>query len=128
AVPYWQKAGQQAVQRSAHVEAISHLMKELELLTSLPDTPERVQQELTLQVTLGTPLMATKGFSAPEVERVYARALELCRRIGETPQLFRVLFGLQLFYIVRGKHTTAHELAEQLLTLAQRLQDQTLLL
>ena len=128
AIPYWQGAGKRAVQRSANAEAITHLTKGLELLKTLPDTPERVQQELTSQITLGTPLMATKGFSAPEVERAYARALELCRRVGETPQLFRVLFGLHLFYIVRGKHATAHELAEQLLTLAQRLQDQTLLL
>src|SRR5262249_51231422 len=47
AIPYWQQAGQQAVQRSAHVEAIAHFTKGLELLKALPDTPERVQQELT---------------------------------------------------------------------------------
>ena len=86
AVPYWQEAGQKANQRSAHVEAISHLTKGLELLTSLPDTPERTQRELILQIALGTPLIVTKSQAAPEVERVYARARELCQQLGETPQ------------------------------------------
>ncbi len=45
--------GQRAMQRSANVEAIGHLTTGLELLTTLPDTPERAQQELTLQTTLG---------------------------------------------------------------------------
>jgi predicted ATPase len=48
AILYWQKAGQRASQRSAHVEAIAHLSKALDLLKTLPDTPERTQQELTL--------------------------------------------------------------------------------
>src|SRR5262249_2035299 len=75
AIPYWQRAGQKAFQRSANVEAISHLTKGLELLQTLPDTPERLQQELTLQITLGPPLQYTKGWGAPEVEQTYERAL-----------------------------------------------------
>jgi predicted ATPase len=66
AIPYWQKAGQRASQHSAHAEAISHLTTALELLKPLPNTLERSQQELTLQIALGVPLMATKGFAAPE--------------------------------------------------------------
>src|SRR5262249_33745165 len=53
ALPYWQRAGQKAAEHSANVEAISHLTKGLELLKTLPDTPERTQQELVLQTTLG---------------------------------------------------------------------------
>jgi predicted ATPase len=53
AVPYWQRAGQRAIERSANVEAIAHLRRGIALLTTLPDTPERVQAELTLQTTLG---------------------------------------------------------------------------
>ena len=66
------------------------------------------------------PLMATKGFAAPEVEQAYTRARELCQQVGETPQLFPVLFGLWAFYLGRGELQTARELAEQLLSLAQR--------
>ncbi len=57
------------MQRSANAEAVSHLTTALELLKTLPETPERTQQELTLQIALGAPLMATKGFAAPEVEK-----------------------------------------------------------
>jgi predicted ATPase len=128
AIPYWQQAGQRAIQRSANTEAISHLSKGLELLKSLPDTPERIQHELMLQITLGAPLMMTKGYADPEVERAYSRARTLCELIGETPQLFPVLFGLWLFDSVRAEHKTAHELAEQLLNLAQSTQASALLL
>ncbi len=67
AIPYWQRAGERAAQRSANVEAIAHLTKGLELLKTLPDTPERAQQELTLQIALGGPLVVTKGQASPEV-------------------------------------------------------------
>jgi predicted ATPase len=123
AIPYWQQAGQRAIERSANVEAISHLSKGLELLATLPDTAEHTQQELTLQTALGGSLITIKGFAAPEVERVCTRARALCRQVGETPQLFPVLWGLWLFYEVRGELQTARELAEQLLGLAQRQQD-----
>jgi predicted ATPase len=64
ALPYWQKAGERASQRSANTEAISHLTKGLELLKTLPDTPERAQQELLLQTSLGAVLMAAKGLQS----------------------------------------------------------------
>jgi len=128
AISYWQQAGQKAIQRSANLEAISHLTKALELLKTLPDTPERTQQELTLRISLGSPLIVVKGTGAPEVKSTYARALELCRQLGETPQLFPVLWGLRAAYISQGEYQTARELAEQGLGLAQRVQDATFLL
>ncbi len=120
AIVFWQRAGLRTVQHSANVEAINHLTKGLELLRTLPDTPERAQQELLLQTTLGPALMATKGYAAPEVEKAYARARELCQQAGEAPELFRVLAGLWAFYFTRGELQTAREVAGQLLTLAER--------
>jgi predicted ATPase len=120
AVGYWQRAGQQARQRSANPEAVQHLTRGLELLTMLPETPARAQQELDLQIALGPVLMATKGHAAPEVEQTYARAQALCAQIGETPQLFPTLRGLCRFYRNRGVLPTARELGEQLYRLAQR--------
>jgi predicted ATPase len=122
AIPYWERAGQRASQRSAHVEAIRHLTKGLELLKTLPDTPERVREELTLQMALSVPLMVTKGYAAPEVEQAFTRARELYRQVGETPQLFSMLLGLSSFYMVRAEMKTARELAEQCLRLAQSMQ------
>jgi DNA-binding winged helix-turn-helix (wHTH) protein/predicted ATPase len=128
AVQYLRLAGENATRRSAYQEAISLLTKGVELLRILPDTPERTKQELSLQIALGRSLALTRGYAASEVEQVYARALELCKQIGETPQLFRVLRGLWSFYETRAEHQTARELAEQCLVLARRAQDPLLLL
>ncbi len=128
AVDYLQLAGQQAVRRSTNAEAVSYLTTALELLKTLPDTSERKQQELTLQITLAVPLGATKGQGEPEVERVYTRARELCQQVGETPQLFTALNGLYRFYLLRAELRTTRELAEQIMSLARNTQDPALLL
>jgi predicted ATPase len=120
AVPYWQRAGQRALQRSANPEAVQHLTTGLALLATLSETPARTQQELDLQLALGPALIATKGYAAPEVEQTYARARALCQQVGETPQLFQTLLGLCRFYQTSGALQTARELAEQLVRLAQR--------
>jgi DNA-binding winged helix-turn-helix (wHTH) protein/predicted ATPase len=127
AVQYLEQAAQNALQRSAHRETIQHLTKALELLKTLPDTPERAQQELTLQIALGAPLIATKNYSASEVGQAYGRARELCQQLGDLPQLFPTLYGLTAFAVVRGELRTAHELSEQLLRLAHNTSDSTLL-
>src|SRR5262249_34897878 len=91
ATPYWQKPGERASLRSAYVEAVAHLTKGLDLLQSLPDTPERGQQELTLLLALNGALTPVKGYTAPEVEKTVLRARELSRQLEKTPQLFGVL-------------------------------------
>jgi predicted ATPase/DNA-binding winged helix-turn-helix (wHTH) protein len=128
ALRYLQYAADNALRRSAHADAITHVTRALALLAGLPETPERTQRELVLQTTLGPALMATRGYAAPEVEYAYARARELCRQVGETPQLFQALWGLWYFYLVRAELQTARELGEQLLHVAQRVQAPELLL
>src|SRR4029453_4300585 len=123
AIPYWQRGGERAVGRSANQEAIGHLTKGLALLTQLPEGPQRVQYELGLQLALGPPLMATRGYAAQDVEKVFGRAHELCRQIGETPQLFNAVRGLRQFYQIRGDTQRAYELGGQLLRLAEQVQD-----
>ena len=85
--------------------------------------PGHVERELNLQIALGVPLVLARGHGAPEVERTYARAQELSQQIGDLPQRFQVLLGLRRFYIHRGDLQAARELGEQLLTLAQGMQD-----
>ena len=126
AIPYWQRAGRRALQRSAHQEAVQHLSHGLVLLQTLLDTPELQQQELDFQIALGAAVSATKGWAAPEVEQAYNRARELCQQGVDTPQLSQVLWGLWFFYHMRGEFRIALEQAEALLTLAQRQQDPAL--
>ena len=126
AIPYWQRAGQQASERSAHVEAVSHCTTGIALLKTLPETPARTQQSLTLYIALGAALLMTKGQSAPEVEQAYTQARALCQQVGETPALVPVLYGLWRFYVLRPQLHTACELAETLLHLAHRTDDPAL--
>src|SRR5262249_47769969 len=118
AVKYLHLAGEQAVRRSANAEAINQFTTALGLLKTLPDTAERAQQELTLQIALGAPLIATKGYGAPEVEQAYIRARDLCQQMGNSLQLWSVLWGLLLVCISRAEYATSRDLAERLLDLA----------
>jgi predicted ATPase len=128
AIPYWQRAGERAIQRSANVEAVQHLSMALSLLATLPETSARAQQELDVQIALGPALMAARGWAAPDVEQTYAKARALCTQLGETSQLFPTLWGLWRFYQSRGVLPTAQDLGEQLMRLAERTADPTRLL
>ena len=120
AIPYWQQAGQRALERSANLEAVSHCTTGIELLKTLPETPARTQQSLTLYIALGTALLMTKGQAAPEVEQAYTQARALCQQVGDTPELVPVLLGLWRYYLARSQFHTARELGETLLRLAQQ--------
>ncbi|WP_455286538.1 AAA family ATPase [Cupriavidus necator] len=120
AIEYLHLAAQQALERSAQLEAIRHLSTALELLKSTPDSPERAREELILLLTLGPAWMAARGQASAEVESTYKRALVLCEQGGETPELFSAQLGLWSFYQIHGQYGTALNVAERLLKLAQR--------
>jgi predicted ATPase len=126
AVHYWQRAGEQASDRSAYLEAVSHFTTGIELLQTLPEMPERLQQALTLHTALGAALQLPKGCASPEVEHAYTQAYTLCQQVGETSQLVPVLFGLWRFYHSRAQFHTARELGETLLRLVQCADDPAL--
>lgn len=128
AVKYHLMAAENAARRFANYEAAALARKGLELLKLLPETEERITQEVSLRLILGASLMAIKGSAAPEVEEVYLAARELCERQGASPQLFKVLYSLRLFYMYRGQMQMAHEIAERLAREAANLQDPTLVI
>ena len=104
----------------------AHLTKGLELLKTLPDTPERAQQELTLQVALGAPLMPPRAMQ-PRKWKEPTPGPESLSAGGRDSSALPGLWGLCGFYFVRGELQTARELAEELLRLAQSVQDPALL-
>jgi hypothetical protein len=118
ALRYRRVAGDTAVRRHAYEEAIDHYTHGLRQLDHLMPGRERDNEELHTRVALGVPLINAKGFGAPDVEESYTRALHLCRRVGETPQLFPVLEGLHTFYTIRGELPPAYDLAQQMLRIA----------
>src|SRR5262249_5932272 len=109
-------------------EAAEHATRGLELLKAQPESQERTQQELMLQVMLGSALTAFKGHAAREVEQAYARARELYDRVDETPRLFPVMRALGWFYLVRGPSDSAREMGERLATMAEASGDAAMLL
>ena len=123
AVRYLGQAAQNALRRSAGREAADLLTRALEQLQTLPETPERAQQELSLQASLGAALLMSRGYTAPEVKHAYDRAHALSGQAGESPQLFPALFGLFRFELLRGELRTARSIAAQSLRLAQAQPD-----
>src|SRR5207237_4864624 len=99
----------------------------LVLLETLPEIPQRLQREVDMHITLGASLLATKGYAAAEVRETYTYARQLCQHLEDPSQLFPVLRGLHMYYHVRAELQTAHTLGEQLLTLAQQVQDTAML-
>jgi predicted ATPase/class 3 adenylate cyclase len=121
AIGYWLKAGQQAAELSANTEAIGHLRKGLEVLKSVPESRRRDELELELQTTVGLPLMATKGYAAPETGAAHARAQELCERLsGSEQQHIRILYGQWAYHAAGAEWSKGHQLAEQFLAHARR--------
>jgi predicted ATPase len=128
AADHYRLAAENAARIFAHHEALALARRGLALLQTLPDTPERARRELPLQMTLGVQLQVSQGFAAPEAERTYGRARTLCEQVQDTLSLFRVLWGLWMYNEVRGDPGKSWELAEHLVTLAQRAHDPAQLL
>ncbi len=120
AVDYWIKAGKRAYERSANLEAVAHFHKGLEVLNKLTDSRWRREQELALQINLGTALIVTAGPGSPEVEQTYARALELCAQLPESPLHFAAYWG---WWRISGDFQTFRQRADKLLGLAESLRD-----
>lgn len=74
AAQYWRQAGERALGRFAHVEAISDFRRALIAMESLPEDGEWLAFELETQTLLGPSLMFVLGQGAPDVQHTYARA------------------------------------------------------
>jgi predicted ATPase len=127
AITYLYQAGEKAKHRSANEAAIAHFTKGMQLLKKSTHTSERDRQALAFHIAMGVPLVLTRGHADPEVEAAYIEARELCERVGDDPEYFQILHGLRRFYLHRGELEKAHDIGEQLLTLAEHMQDPALL-
>jgi hypothetical protein len=128
AIGYWQAAGKRATGRAGMVEAVAYFDKALALLRTLPETPERDQQELMLLIGRGLPLTAIRSYAAADVGDNYRSAHALCKRMGASPKIFAVLQGLYRFYLVSAELHTVLDTTTQLLDIAEKSGDQNLLM
>lgn len=125
ALRYYEQAALVAQQFYAHEDAVASLTKALALLPQLPLTPERLRQELRLQLDLGHSLGTLKGFAAPEIRELYGRANALAAQVGDDEQRQMVISGLFSFHIWRLELQSARALAEQGIPLAERISDRS---
>jgi len=128
AIQYWFESGQRALAQSANVEAIANFRKALQLLNALPETPERAKQEIDIQLALGIPLIAVKGYTAAETREAFSRARTLCLRLGNIPEYFQALFGLWGNRWMGGRNDEALPMAEEFLSRSRASSDPVLLM
>ena len=118
AIRYWTAAGRRSVTRSANLEAIVQARAGLELVAQLPESSTRDIMEAPLQAILGSALLASRGYTAPEVRDVFTRARELCEHIDDNEHLFQVMVGLWMYYEVSALYADARDIAAQLVRIA----------
>ena len=123
AVQYHRHAADTARQRCAYREAIEHLTVSLELLKTVPDSPERIQDEISLCCALGIALTATEGYASVAVERMFNRAHVLWQQAESIAPPFPILHGLWGFANVRAELPTAITFGQQLSKVASSTQD-----
>jgi class 3 adenylate cyclase/predicted ATPase len=126
AIRWWRKSGRRALANSANVEAISHFRNALRLLSFLPDTSERTKEEVEIQLALGIPLIAVRGYAADETREAFARALALCLKLGNPPEYFQALFGLWGHSWMGGKNDQALAMANEFMARSQASADSDL--
>lgn len=122
------QAARNAARRFAYHEAVQLARRGLDAVAHLPDSRSRARQELMLLTALGSALVTAKTYAAPEVQQVYARARLLCEQVGETPDIFPIMWGLVRFYLVGSPVTTARTLAEEMVAAARRAGDPDVLI
>ena len=118
------RAGKRVVmQRSAFVEASALLSHGIGLAARCSGAQWAAHREVELRVLLGGALWAARGFSDPGFEANGLRARELCRRLGNPPVTFSVVFGLWILNVMRGtKPALVEEFMHELLALAEKYQ------
>ncbi|HEU5274652.1 MAG TPA: adenylate/guanylate cyclase domain-containing protein [Xanthobacteraceae bacterium] len=109
AIAYWLQAGKNAALRSANLEAIAHLQRGIELAGRLPAGQARDRSELDLQLILGPCLSARHGPASSDALGTFARARELCERLGQPPEYLQVMFSLATASVMRGELPQALE-------------------
>jgi predicted ATPase len=125
---FFHLAAQRAVSLFGFREALSLADRGLEGLRTLPEGPERFQQELALQMIRGLAVRSVKGWASPELEATFARARQLCQELDNPPELFPVLWNVAFFNMIRGDLALVRDQTATLMRQAERAQKPAYLL
>ena len=127
ACDYRMRAGDQAVSRSAYVEAIAHFTAGLKLAEALP-LQEGLRRRLQFWLKLGSASVVAHGLQSVEAETAYIKASEIGEQLGDGPASFQAKWGLWINANLRRKTALARDRASELVSLAQQSGDRELLL
>jgi tetratricopeptide (TPR) repeat protein len=116
---YWLRAGRNAAARYANLEAIAHLRRGIEAVDQLPSGPIKERVDLDVQLALGPCVIATQGPTSSMAAATFARARQVCERLGDPPEYLHVMHWLMVALAVRGELPQAREAATTLLGLAE---------
>ena len=119
AIEYWTAASRRCVLRSANMEAIEQARTGLSLVNKLPESNSRNEMEVPLQSALGSALLASQGYTAKEVGKVFTRARVLAEQIDNPEQMFQVFVGLWMYDVIKAQYGQALEIASHLVRIAE---------
>ncbi len=126
ALEYYTRAGHEAAERSGFREAITHLKRSIELVQQLPNSIERDNREVELQLAFGSAIMDAQGYSDPATEAAYSRMLELCERLGDDRRAAQAMAGLAIFSTNRGMNNKGIELGRKILEIGEKTEDDSI--
>jgi DNA-binding winged helix-turn-helix (wHTH) protein/predicted ATPase len=123
ALRYLATAGETALRRAAHREALDDANRGLQLLERTDAIPDRAAVELRLRMTHTLALATLQGAGAPGVDVAYLRARAVCDEIDDPSLLAPVLYGLWNFAVNQRSVSGASEFSDELAELARRHPD-----
>jgi class 3 adenylate cyclase/tetratricopeptide (TPR) repeat protein/ABC-type transport system involved in cytochrome c biogenesis ATPase subunit len=100
ALPYWMKAGERALERSANYEATDHFSNALALAEKLPDGPERSIETLAARLRLAEALNEVGRFNIATTH--YLTAAEQARQANDIESFVRVALGYDTAQFLLG--------------------------
>lgn len=128
AIERWMEAGNLALQRFANLEAVHHYEQARTLLKDIPISPGRDIMEIDVLLSLGGIYSFNRGYTVPEVSECFNRAVELCLKLGDVPELFYANYGLASYCLTVADFPRTKMLTDQLRQTASLTGDQTMAL
>ena len=120
AIEYWLKAGGRAVAQYALHEAIDHYQRALELVRTLPGSPDRVRQEIGILFALGPLIQNASGGGDPRILELHERISELSHWLTSDAERFTFLAYGFATQMVPANYQAARQTAALLVDVTER--------
>ena len=120
---YRRLAAEEAIRYGAYVDALEHVQRASEIVERQPEGAEKLEQELELELLLGSILLVTDGQGSAKAKETYDRARALSRELPPGPAVGRAIFGLWTYYLFQGLMGPTAELADEAVALTERSPD-----